>query len=151
MEENGWLDQILVGVLGFLNQPWLAITIAIGGGFAVAYLARKSPKNDWEFIQEWPSGVLTGAFVVLACAKSAPRLVLPTTRYSCDRVPGPLGIPVTANCHWITDGTLHTVQDYTMADLLRDFFASLVQDAVFTAVGASAGIVVAVMVLRRRP
>jgi len=105
--------------------------VPIGGSFLVACLARRSPKNDWAFVKEAPSRVLTGAFLLLAACRSAPRLLVPTTTFSCDRVPGLLGIPDATNCHWVTDGTLQVVDDYTLVDFLTEFFGSLLREAIW--------------------
>ena len=37
MEQGGWLDQLLMAVLGFLNQQWLATGVALVGGAPVAF------------------------------------------------------------------------------------------------------------------
>ena len=150
VDKGGWLDQLLLAVLGFLNQPWLSIGVALVGGAAVAYLGRVSPKNDWEYISEWPGRVLLGAFVVLANIKSVPRLVFPAWHFVCDKVPGEFGIPVSTDCHWESEGTIHTVQDYTFGDWAHDFFGSLVQDAILGLVGAGVGFLIGTIVVRSR-
>ena len=150
MEKDGWLDQLLMAVLGFLNQTWLSIAVALVGGAVVAYLARLSPKKDWEFISDWPGRILFGAFLLLANIKSVPRLVLPETNFVCDKELGEFGIPVSTNCRWITEGTVHTVQDYTLGDWFSDFLSAILQDAVFGAIGAAVGFLVGTLVLRSR-
>jgi hypothetical protein len=150
MEKDGWLDQLLLGILNVLNHPLLAVVVALGGGFAVALLARLSPKEDWEFIKEGPGVVLTGAFLVLAGVKSAPRLVLPETDFVCDRTTGPLGIPVTGDCRLTSTGTTHVVHDYTFVDFLQEYFSSLGLELVLGGLGAGLGILVARIVRRRR-
>lgn len=69
MEKGGWLDQLLLNVLGFLDQQWLGVAVAVVGGFGVAYLARRSPKQDWAFVREGPAAFLSGVFLVLAVAE----------------------------------------------------------------------------------
>jgi hypothetical protein len=150
MEKDGWLDQLLLGILNLLNHPLLAVVVALGGGFAVALLARLSPKEDWEFIKEGPGVVLTGAFLLLAGIKSAPRLVLPETSFVCDRTTGPFGIPETSNCRWTSTGTTHLAYDYTFGDFVREFISSLALEGVLGALGAGLGILVALIVRRRR-
>jgi uncharacterized membrane protein YeaQ/YmgE (transglycosylase-associated protein family) len=150
VEKGGWLDQILLAILGFLNQSWLSITVALVGGAVVAYLARVSPKNDWEYLKEGPGKVLSAAFFLLAAVRSAPRLVIPETRFVCDRVTGEFGIPVSANCRTVTEGTVGVVYDYTLGDMLYDFFFSMVQEVVFGLIGAAVGIIVATVVRRSR-
>jgi hypothetical protein len=150
MEKDGWLDQFLLGILNVLNQPLLAVVVALGGGFAVALLARLSPKGDWEYLKEGPGAVLTGAFLLLAGIKAVPRLVLPETNFVCDRTTGPLGVPETGDCRWTSSGTTHVVYDYTFGDFLREFASSLVLDVVLGGLGAALGILVAMIVRRRR-
>jgi len=146
VEKGGWLDQILLAVLSFLNQSWLSITVALVGGGLVAFLARVSPKNDWEYLREGPGKVLSVAFLLLAAVKSAPRLAVPDFHFVCDRVPGEFGIPVSTNCRTVTEGTVGVVYDYTLADLAHDFFFSMVQEVVFGLIGAAVGIILATIV-----
>jgi len=87
VEKGGWLDQILLAILGFLNQSWLSITVALVGGGLVAYLGRVSPKEDWEYLKDGPGKVLSVAFLLLAAAKSAPRKA---GSISTSRMPPPL-------------------------------------------------------------
>jgi hypothetical protein len=149
VEQGGWLDQFLLSVLGLLNARWLEVLVAVGGSFVVACLARLSPKQDWAFVKAGPGRVLTGAFLLLAGVRSAPRLLVPTTTFSCERVPGLLGIPETTNCHWTTHGTLKGVDDYTFVDFWTEFLGSLLREAIWGAVGLAAGFLVATLVLRR--
>ncbi len=143
MEKGGWLDQILLGVLGFLAQPWLSIVVALVGGAVVAYLARSSPKTDWEFIKEWPGGVLFGAFVLLAGVKvSAPRLIPAEYHIECDSPD--------IFCGFVVDRQMRYVYDYTVLDYVRDFAISLVQDLIFGGLGFLVGMVIARVVLGRR-
>jgi hypothetical protein len=151
VEKGGWLDQILLAVLGLLNQSWLSITVALVGGAVMAYLARVSPRNDWEYLREGPGKVLSVAFLLLAAVKSAPRLAIPETRFVCDRVPGEFGIPVSTNCRTVTEGTVGVVYDYTLGDMVYDFFFSMVQEVVFGLIGAAIGIIAATVVRRSRP
>jgi len=148
MHDN-WFDQAVLFVLNVLNEPWLTGSVAVGTGLIVAYLARRSPKGDWEYIKEGPAQILGGAFVLLALIKVAPRAVTPTFKLSCDRVPGPLGISVNGNCRWIT-GPFYEKSTYGFGDAARDFLVSSIQDEVLSAAGTAAGIAVAVLVLRHR-
>ena len=150
MEKGGWLDQILLGILGFLNQQWLAIAVALVGSCAVTYLARTSPKRDWEYLKEGPGNLLLGAFVLFAVVRSAPRLVIPKTTFGCERRPGAFGIPVSTDCRAVSSGTVHVVYDYTVVDLVRELVDSAVTDLVFGAGGVAAGFVVGTLVRRRR-
>jgi hypothetical protein len=149
VDKGGWLDQLLLSALGFLNQELLGVAVALGGAFAVAYLGRRSPKQDWAYIKEGPGAVLTFAFLGLAALKSVPRLVVPTTRFTCDHAPGLLGIPEATNCRWASSGTLHAVYDYTLGDFWSEFFGSLLRDAVLGVIGYAAGFLVATLVLWR--
>src|SRR5215207_4744179 len=146
MEKDGWLDQFLLGILNVLNHPVLAVVVALGGGFAVALLARLSPKEDWEYIKEGPGAVLTGAFLLLAGLKAVPRLVFPESHFVCDRTTGPLGLPETGDCRWTSTGTTHLVYDYSFGDFLRDLASSLVLDVVLGGLAAGLGILVATIV-----
>jgi hypothetical protein len=146
VEKGGWLDQILLAILGFLNQSWLSVTVALVGGAVVAYLARVSPKNDWEYVRDGPGNVLSVAFLLLAAVKSAPRMVVPETSFVCDRTTGEFGIPVSTNCRAVTDGTVGFVYDYTLGDLVHDFFFSMVQEVVFGLIGAAVGVILATVV-----
>lgn len=150
MEQGGWLDQLILGILNFLNAPALAVLVAFGGGLLVALLGRLSPKDDWSFIKEGPGRVLAAAFLLLAVLRTTPRLVVPQGRFVCESAPGPLGLPQTTGCEYVTDGTIHVAYDYTLADMARDFAVSLGQDAVLGAVGVGLGIIVAALVRRRR-
>ena len=150
MEKDGWIDQILLAILNVLNDPVLAVVVALGGGFAVALLARLSPKEDWEFIKEGPGNLLTGAFIALASIKGAPRLVLPETNFVCDHTTGPFGIPETGNCRWTSAGTTHLEYDYTFVDFLHEFFSSLALEVILGALGAGLGILAAMIVRRRQ-
>jgi len=146
VEKGGWLDQILLAILGFLNQSWLSITVALVGGGLVAYLGRVSPKEDWEYLKDGPGKVLSVAFLLLAAAKSAPRLAVPEWHFVCDRTTGEFGIPVSTNCRTVTEGTVGVVYDYTLGDMVHDFFFSMVQEVVFGLIGAAIGIIIATVV-----
>jgi hypothetical protein len=150
VQQGGWLDRLILSVLDFLNQPWLGITVALAGSFAVALLARLSPKDDWEFIRQGPDRLLTGAFVVLAGLKSAPRLVLPKQSLVCDRstLDPLLRIPIRTDCHFVSDGPIRTVYDYTFGDMVREFLLSLLQSVVWGAVGTAAGLLTALLLTR---
>jgi hypothetical protein len=142
MEKDGWLDQILLGILNLLNETWLGVAVAVGGGFIVAVLARTSPKKDWDFLKEGPANVLAGAFLLLAGLRSAPRLVLPKQNFVCD--------DGGTHCRFEADGPIQTVYDYTFGDFVREFAVSLVRDAVLALAGAAVGVAVAAVVLRHR-
>jgi hypothetical protein len=149
VDKGGWLDQLLLGVLGFLNQRWLGLVVTLGGGFLVAYLARRSPKQDWAYIKEGPGAVLTGAFLLLAALKSVPRLAVPKTSFTCDHAPGLLGIPEATNCRWISEGAVGMVYDYTLGDFAAEFFGGLLRDFVLGGLAYAAGFAVATAVTWR--
>jgi hypothetical protein len=150
MEQGGWLDQIILGILNFLNAPVVAVLVAVGGGFLVALLGRLSPTDDWSFIKEGPGRVLAVAFLLLAVVRSTPHLIVPHGQFECDSIPGPLGLPQTTGCEYVMEGTVHVAYDYTLDVMARDFAVSLVQDVVLGAVGAGLGIIVAAMIRRSR-
>ena len=150
MEQGGWLDQIILGVLNLLNAPVVAVAVALGGGFLVALFGRLSPKDDWSFITEGPGRVLTVAFFLLAVLRSAPHLVVPKGQFECGTAPGPLGLPQTTGCEYVMDGTVHVAYDYTLGDMARDFAVSLGQDLVLGVLGTGIGIIVAAIVRRTR-
>ena len=145
MEKNGWLDQALYAVLNFLNQTWLGISIALVSAFAVAFLAKRSPGSDWEYIKDGPDKLLSGAFLLLAALKSGPRLVLPKGDFVCDSVMDPtLGIPVKENCRYVTDSSLTVVYDYTIGDMIKEFLTSLAYSGACALIGGAAGFLAAV-------
>jgi hypothetical protein len=151
MEKGGWLDQILIGVLNFLNEPWVSNTVVVVAAFLVAYFAVVSPKeDDWSLLREGAGKILFGAFVLLAMLKSGPRLIIPESHYVCDREPGALGIEVSTNCRFETQGTFRTVYDYSILDFIKDFYTSVFYELVFGAVGALAGLLCAMLVMRGR-
>jgi hypothetical protein len=150
MEKDGWLDQLLLGILRFLTDPWLGMGVALVGGAAVAYLARVSPGPDWEFIKEWPGKALLGAFLLYSSLRSTPRLVMPEIEFLCDEGTGPFGSTVTTNCRTELHGEVATVQDYTLLDTARDFALSFAQETAVGLVGAGLGLLVARSVLRAR-
>ena len=150
MEQGGWLDQIILGVLNVLNAPVVAVLVAVGGGFLVALLGRLSPKDDWSFIKEGPGRVLLVAFLLLAALRSTPRLIVPQGQFQCETTPGPLGLPQTTGCEYVTNGSIQVAYDYTLGDMARDFAVSLGQDVVLGALGAGLGIIVAAIVRRNR-
>jgi len=149
MEKDGSLDQILYFVLGVLTNPWLAYTVAFGGGLVVAYLARRSPKGTWEFIKEGPAAVLTAAFFLSAGLRSVPRLVVPEHDLVCDRTTGPFGIEETSNCRFESVGEFSTVVDYSLGDMMRDVVVSGIQELVIGGLGAGIGMLLASYTLRR--
>jgi hypothetical protein len=152
VEKGGWLDQILLGILSFLNQPWVGITVGLGGSILVAFLARLSPKRDWEYISEGPGKLLAYAFIAYAFLRSVPRLVMPKSTFVCDRQPGPFGIPQTTNCHFVTSGRMHFEYDYTLLDFGKDVLFSIVQDIVFGSAGFVVGLILGTLVkLLRAP
>jgi hypothetical protein len=145
MEKDGWLDQALYAVLNFLNQTWLGITVALVGAFAVAFLAKRSPGTDWEYIKDGPDKLLAGVFLLLAGLKTTPRFVLPTTHIACDTSVDPTtGLPVTGDCRFVTEGTATFVYDYTLGDMVRDFLISLAYSGVAALLGGAAGYLAAV-------
>lgn len=148
--ERGWLDTALLALLEFLDNPWLSVIVPVGGGLALGYLARRSPRRDWDRITELPGKVLFGVFLVLAAIKSLPRLVVPSASFLCDREPSPLsGILVETNCRLATAGTFQTVYDYTLGDYLRDFVVFIARDCVLGVIGLLIGIAFATVVTRR--
>jgi hypothetical protein len=142
MEKGGWLDQIILLVLGVLTNRWLGYAVAFFGSLAVAYLARRSPKADLAYLQEGAVYVLAGAFLVSASLRSVPRLVLPESRFVCDRS-GPFR---SLNCRSESVGEFRTVIDYSFLDMLRDYGLSLLQEALIGAIGALCGIGIALLV-----
>jgi hypothetical protein len=142
MEKDGRLDQILLGILNLLNETWLGIVVAVGGGFVVALLARISPKKDWDYLKEGPGNVLAGAFLLLASLRSVPRLVFPKQNFVCDEGG--------TDCRFEADGPIQTVYDYSFGDFVREFVVSLVRDAALAFAAAAVGVAVATVVLRRR-
>ena len=159
MEQGGWLDQLIMAVLGFLNQPWVTIVVSADTGLAVAYLARAAPpkgargraeaREHWAFIKERPSAFLAGAFMIYSALRTAPRLVLPSSHFACEWTTKPPGIPV-QECRWVTEGRVGLAYDYTLGQWARDFGTSLLQEAVFGLVGAAVGFLLATIVVRRR-
>ena len=146
MEKDGWLDQALMATLTFLNQTWLSITVALMGGFLVAFLARRAPGEDWAYIKDGPGNLLTGAFLLLAGLKSVPHFVLPKTSFACDTTPGPLGIPTNSNCRMVSEGTAHYEVGYTFGNFFRDIGVSLLIDLIYGGLGVLLGIAVATLV-----
>lgn len=146
MGKDGWLDQVLVGVLNFLNQTWLSIAVAFVGGLLVAFLARRAPGQDWAYIKDGPGNLLLSAFLLLAALKSIPRFVLPKTSFTCDQAPGPLGFPVTTNCGPVSVGRPHFEGGYSLREFVRDYTVSLLQDLVYGGLGALVGIALATLV-----
>jgi hypothetical protein len=145
MEKDGWLDQALYAALNLLNQTWLGVVVAFVSACAVAYLARRSPKADWEYIRDGPDKLLSGAFLVLAGLKSTPRLVLPKSDFVCDTVIDPtLGIPVQDNCRFVPQGSFEVVYDYTFGDMVREFLTSLVYSGVAALIGGGVGLLLSV-------
>jgi hypothetical protein len=148
VEKGGWLDQILEAVLAVLTNRWLGYIVAFVGGAVVAYLARRSPKRDWEYIKEGPGKVLLGAFVVTAALRSTPRLILPETRFVCDEVTGPFGLPETSNCRFESEGEFKTVVDYTFGDMIKDLAWGALQEFIIGGIGAAVGLLIAIAVPR---
>lgn len=145
MEQGGWLDQILLFVLSVLANPWFGYGVALFGAAFVGYLARRSPKQDWEFIREWPGTVLLGAFFVSASLQSAPRLVFPDYHYSCDRSLDAFGLPTKVDCSFTSSGSIQTIVDYSFLDMIRDCMVAGAQELVLGAIGLAAGRWLAVM------
>lgn len=148
MEKGGWLDQILEAVLAVLTNRWLGYLVAFVGGAVVAYLARRSPKRGWEYITEGPGNVLLGAFVVSAVVRSTPRLILPETRYVCDKTTGLFGLPETSNCRFKSEGELRTVVDFTFGHMMKDFAWGALQELIIGGIGATVGFLIALAVPR---
>jgi hypothetical protein len=145
MEKDGWLDQAIYAVLNFLNQTWLGVIVALASGCAVAFLARRSPHEDWEFIRDGPDKLLLGAFLALAALKSAPRLVLPKSDFVCDAGVDPTyGLPVQTNCRFVANGDFEFVSDYTIVDMLKEFVTSAVISGACVAIGGAVGLLVAI-------
>ena len=151
MQQDGWLDQAIYAVLNFLNEPWLGIVVPFVTAGVVAYLARRSPKQDWEYIREGPDKVLTAAFVLLAGVRSTPRLVVPTSHFVCDEGVDDLGFPTVSRCRFETAGSVHTVIDYTFGDFVREMLTSVVTSVVVGAFGGAAGWLIARVLIRRSP
>jgi hypothetical protein len=145
MDSGGWLDQIL----GVLTHPWLTFGVALLGGGVVAYLARRSPKRDWTFIQEGAGALLLGAFFVSSFLRSVPRLVVPELTFVCDRATGPFGLEEASNCRTESVGEAHTVVTYTFADLGRDYFVLPILEGLIALVGAGVAILIARYTLHR--
>jgi len=149
VEQGGWLDQLILGTLQFVTQSWVELVVGLGGGFALAVLARLSPRRDWEEVTGLPGRALLGAVWLLAFLKTVPRLVVPKTTLSCDDVAGPFGIPQ-KSCHFTTTGTFHTVQDFTVLDAITEIVESVARDALLALAGWGLGWVVMTVLLRMR-
>jgi len=151
---NDQLGQILFGIMRFLNQPWVSVVVGLGGGFAVALLARLSPpRGQWNFIEDLPSRAILVSFVVVSIFRIVPLKLIPQAsdfRLTCEHPTGPFGIPENTNCAWVRVRPDHTVPDYTLAQMGRDFLLSLVQDLVYGAIGAGIGIMLLTIILRLR-
>lgn len=152
MEQGGWLDQVILGILQFVTQSWVELVVGLGGGVALAVLARLSPRRDWEEITGMPGKALVFAVLLLASLKSVPRAVFPTTTLRCDDVPGTLGIPQ-KSCHFVAAAQSNPGPDFTLLDMIREIFVSVGRDALLALIGwALASLVLtAVLRLRGRP
>lgn len=143
MEKGGWLDQIIEFVLNVLTNRWLGYFVAFVGGAVVACLARRSPKQDWEYIKEGPGKLLLGAFFVSVSLRTVPRVILPETRFVCDKTTGLFGLPETSNCRFKSEGEFRTVIDFTFGDTLKEFVWGTLQEFVIGGIGALVGLLIA--------
>ena len=82
---------------------------------------------------------------MLAALKSVPRLVLPKGDFVCDTSIDPtIGIPVTKNCRYVTNGSLTVVYDDTFSDMIKEFLTSLAYSGACALIGGAAGFLAAV-------
>jgi hypothetical protein len=141
LEKDGWLDQILLGTLGFLTEPWLTMGVAFVAAAVVAYLARRSPNPDWEYISEGAGRVLFGAFILL----NVVRLATPTY------VPADFDVQCTeAGCDYVMVSPSQFYYEYTLGKFWLDLLTSNVQDVIAGGIGFLVGRGIARMALGPR-
>jgi hypothetical protein len=141
VEKDGWLDQVLLGTLGFLTEPWLTIGVAFVAAAVVAYLARRSPDPDWKYISEGAGRVLFGAFILL----NVVRLATPTY------VPADFDLRCTAaGCDYVMVSPSQYYYDYTLGRFWLDLLISNAQDVIAGGIGFLVGRGVARMTLGPR-